>query len=275
MTRERRAKPGDAPRRADRLGVTPRAGAVKRESLGGLARRVFGLHRRAEVEGVRYRERHLTPLDRALSARGKGWKQYEVRFPTGRSMSIRATASRRYADLMDVPELRSLRAVEKVFRPGCRVLILGCGTGALAAKVSGWIGPSGGIVAVEHDNESIRFARRRYPLPHASFERGGLETLAGEVDGAFEIVVLCEGWLRGAEDTGAAVGEAWRVTGERGRLVMIGDRSNEHFLRLAELGAGRASRLTPTDGAPMVVVIPRPARRREQEAGGAPGEGGA
>lgn len=260
MTRSRRP-----PSRIDR---TPRAigrrldpGRPARAGpFGGLLRRVLGLRRRIEVNGVRYRETQAVPIDRALSPRGKGVKRYEVRFPTGRAMPINATATRRYADLMDVPELRSIVLAERFFRPGSRVLILGCGTGGLADRISGWIGPHGGIVAIEHDNESVRFARRRYPLAHTSFERGGHDLLGGEIDGSFDAVVVVEAWLRQTGRHAEACIEAWRVTGPGGRLVLIGDNADQLLkgVPLSETEGTRATRLTPTDGGPVVVVLAKP-----------------
>ncbi|HHN78961.1 MAG TPA: hypothetical protein ENK11_09870, partial [Phycisphaerales bacterium] len=121
-----------------------------------LLRAMLGLRRRFVVEGVRYKETDAVPLDRALSSKKRGEKRYEVRFPAGRSMTIHCTTRRRYADLMDVPELRSIAFGENLVRPGSRVLVLGVGTGAPARLIAEWIGPHGGLVAIDHDNESIR-----------------------------------------------------------------------------------------------------------------------
>ncbi|MBZ0172456.1 MAG: methyltransferase domain-containing protein, partial [Phycisphaerales bacterium] len=222
-----------------------------------IARALLGLRRRIVVDGVRYKELGTTPLERAISTKGKGRKRYEVRFPAGRTMQINATAERRFADLMDVPELRSIRHAESMVRPGSRVLILGMGTGGLARQISRWIGPHGGLVAIEHDNESVRFARRRYRLESTSIERGGIELLLGELDGSFEIVIVTEAWLRRTERPGDACNEAWRVTGPGGRLVLVGDRVGDLMDKSGAGGAG-ITRLAPPDGGPPLLVLTRP-----------------
>lgn len=235
--------PGTAPARSPRL------------ALEGLARRLLGLRRRFVVEGVRYRERSPTPLERALSPRGRGWKEYEVRFPAGRGMTIRVTPERRYADLMDLPELRAIALAEASVRPGSRVLVLGCGTGAIPARFAGWVGPHGAIVAIDHDNESVRYARRRYPMRNASFERGGVELLSGEIDGAFDLVVIIESWLATRDDPGLAMNEAWRVVGPAGRLILTGDNPEDRLQGLPGIGSAMLARVIPGDGGPGLAVV--------------------
>ncbi|USO00098.1 MAG: methyltransferase domain-containing protein [Phycisphaeraceae bacterium] len=225
-----------------------------------LVRAVFGLKRRIEVDGVRYKEMSTTPIDRALSPKGKGRKRYEVRFPAGRPMSINATAHRRYADLMDVPELRSVRYAEGQVRPGSRVLILGSGTGGMAELVARWIGPHGGLVAIDHDNESVRFAKRRYQLESTSFERGGPELLTGEIDGSFGVVIVTEAWLKKTDRPGRACNEAWRVTGPGGKLILIGDRIGE----LMSDPVATGTRVNPPDGGPTLTILTKPEVRRSK-----------
>lgn len=223
-------------------------------------RGLLGLKRREEVDGVRYKELNTTPIDRALSAKGRGRKRYEVRFPAGRTMTINATSERRFADLMDVPELRSIQHVQGLVRPGSRVLILGSGTGGVAAAASRWIGPHGGLVAIDHDNESVRFARRRYRLESTSFERGGIELLGGELDGSFDVVIVTEPWLEQSERPVRVCNEAWRVTGPGGRLVMVGDRMTD-LMGGPGIGDARVSHMAPPDGGPALLVLAKPGPR--------------
>ena len=245
-----------------------------------LLRGVLGLKRRLEVDGVRYKELNTTPLDRAISPRGRGRKRYEVRFPAGRPMTISVTPRRRYADLMDVPELRSIRHAKDLVRPGSRVLILGSGTGGLARVVAGWVGPHGGIVAIDPDNESVRFARRRYRLESTSFERGSMELLGGELDGSFDVVVVVEARVEMVEHRRAVCAEAWRVTGAGGSLIVVGDSEGDLLgacLRLDD-SRSRSRCVQPSDGGPSLLVVSKPDIRREArpltDDGGYRGDGG-
>ncbi len=170
-----------------------RARHDKRLRLAHALRRLLGLPASVTVDGVSYRERSALPLARALSPEGPGLKEYDARFPGGETMRLRATPARRYADLGQ-PDRRPIyeRVADRI-RPGMRILDLGCGTGDGAAWLADRVGRSGGVVAVSTDRESIRFARRRYPLPNLAFEIGrtathGLETLAGEPDASFDAV---------------------------------------------------------------------------------------
>jgi len=237
MTRHRRIQA----RPEQRLGsAAPSRRRPEREEkpegrLSRLIRRVLGIRREVVVAGVVYREARARPMDRALASKKRYGKRYRVAFPDGRSLSITATRERRYADVMDVPELRSFRLAGDLVRPGSRVLVLGGGTGGLAAMSAAWTGPDGAVVSLEHDAESVRFARRRYPVPSVSFERGGAESLGGEVDGSFDAVVVVGQPLGRAQPQTDAdprtgpLAEAWRVVRPGGRLLAIGG-----------LGAGHA-----------------------------------
>lgn len=190
------------------------------------ASRVLGLRRTIRVDGVRYRERTRDPLRRALSRAGGGVKEYDVRFPprpgrTRATMRIRCTPERMYADVGPTrrPALYG-RLIDPV-RPGMRVFELGCGTGAGTAKLGELVGPSGGVVAVDRDRESIRFARQRYLAPQLGFEIGWVETLAGELDGAFDAVVAVEALIGNDQADHALLCELWRVVGEGGRLIVF------------------------------------------------------
>jgi len=163
-----------------------------------------GLRKRViRVDGVRYRERSGISLRRALGELGPGVKEYDARFTgvTGdrRSMRIRYTRSRRYHDIGSDPRVGLYETFIDRVRPGMRVLELGCGTGAGSAMLARAVGPSGGVVSLDRDGESIRFARQRYPSDQQGFELGWTESLDGELDGAFECMV-CVDPLRVAED---------------------------------------------------------------------------
>lgn len=223
MARRRSIRPAGPAR--ERVSLRSKRRAHERRTPGHAARffgALLGLTRTISVDGVRYRERSKASLERALGPRGKGSKAYEVRFPTGRPMTINATETRRYADLMPVPTLISLRRAKRFVRPGARVLILGSGTGALPHLAASWTGPHGAVVALEHDHESVRFARRRYAPTSTSLERGGPEQLAGEMDGSFDTVFVDQQWIHTCEHTAHAWSEIWRTLAPDGRVVYLG-----------------------------------------------------
>lgn len=134
--------------------------------------------RERTVDGVRYR-----PI---------GGGQVEVVFPSGEVARIRPGEERAYHDLEADPRLDAARALAGLIKPGDRVLSLGTGTGAAAGLLAEAVGHTGAVVSLEHDGESVRFARRRYPSGHCAHEIGGWRHLAGELDGAFEAAIVCE-----------------------------------------------------------------------------------
>ncbi|MCA9275463.1 MAG: methyltransferase domain-containing protein [Phycisphaerales bacterium] len=225
--------------------------------------RSLGLsRRRIEVGGVVYRELSGVSLRRALGETGPGVKEYEVRFPLpGRGlrsaqyphreeMRIRFTARRRFADLGHDPRVRFVHAMRDVVRPGQRVLDLGCGTGAGSAQLASAVGPSGGVVAINRDGESIRFARQRYRADHLAFELGWLDTLSGELDGAFDVVVAVDLFRDAPDDPGKsrAVSELWRVVRRGGWVLLVCSDPSEiesYEDRLGGLGGERVERVDP------------------------------
>ena len=218
--------------------------------------------RRVVVSGVVYRELSGVSLRRALAETGPGVKEYEVRFPTPsgamtsaqypyrESMRIRFTHRRRFADVGHDPRVRFVRALRGVVRPGDRVLDLGCGTGAGSAELAAGVGPSGGVVAINRDGESIRFARQRYRADHLAYELGWLDTLSGELDGAFHVVVGLD-VFRDAEDDPAksrAIAEVWRVLRPGGTVLLMSSEADEldgYERRLAGLGGEQIGKIEP------------------------------
>lgn len=177
--------------------------------------------RRTVVDGVRYTESGAESLDRALSRRGRGFKEYRVAFPDGSRMRIRATPRREYADLSGPRLLDALRPADQALRPGMRALVLRGGTGYVAEWLARLVGPSGAVVSVEPDEEAARFAQRRYRLPNVAYEEGWLEALRGEADGAFDAVIAVEAaWV--GDDPVAIVREGWRLVAEEGWLLVGG-----------------------------------------------------
>ncbi len=202
----------------------PRTSAWSRFSDS--VRRMLGLHPTLVVSGVRYRERGRESLRRALSSRGSGVKEYDVEFPDGKRTRIRCTPDRLYADLSGALLSPAYLACDPLIRPGMRLLDASCGTGYGAAWLAERVGPSGAVVALDRDLESIRFARLRYPLGNVSFEPGGIESVMGETDGAFAGVLACGVPLRG-QDATRIVGEWWRLIAPGGWLLVVAPLSTE------------------------------------------------
>lgn len=196
-----------------------RRSARAADRLGRRLRRLLGLRQSFTVEGVRYREVTTEPLRRALGRKGTGLKEYDVRFPDGATMRIRATNARHYADLVGDRHLELYQLAEPVLTPGSRVLALRSGTGRVGAWLSGRVGPSGAVVALDPDEESIAYAKHRYAVPNVAYEVGGVEAVAGEVDGAFDGVLAIGAVRRGPDELGQ-VRELWRLVAPAGWLVL-------------------------------------------------------
>lgn len=209
----------------------PAAEAEQASGPGAILRRFLGMRRSFVVDRVRYRERQATPLRRAFSPSGPGHKDFDVLFPSGESMRIRATPSRRYADIAGVPEQRHAQLIESLIAPGMRICCLHCRTGWVGAVAAISAGPSGAVFACDRDHESIRYARRRYPLENIAFEIGGEELLAGELDGAFDAAIALGNpatdaprrSTRGVEVAEHPLDELWRVVRPGGWVLFRAD----------------------------------------------------
>lgn len=217
--------------------IHPRA---RTSALGRVFARLasIGPGRTVTVEGVQYRERRPRPIRPAFGADDAA-REFEVRFPDSdarkRPFRIRASATRIYDDLTPDPRAELVRALDAIVKPGDRVLDLGCGTGAGSRHLAYLVGPSGGVVALDRDGESIRFARQRYPADQLGFELGWVETLSGELDNAFDAIVAADPFR---DDTNAnerlkTLDEIVRVLRPGGRLLCMGhsDESAEHARR--------------------------------------------
>ncbi|MHA7813863.1 MAG: methyltransferase domain-containing protein [Phycisphaerales bacterium] len=251
-----------ARQRSHRSTGAERAWARFTRRLSRLARAAGLARRKTVVSGVVYRELSGVSLRRALSETGAGVKEYEVRFPrpSGEgegaqhahrdTMRIRFTHRRRYADLGHDPRVRFVRSMRSVVRPGDRVLDLGCGTGAGSAELAYGVGPSGGVIAINRDGESIRYARQRYRANHLAYELGWLDTLSGELDGAFHAAVVVDLFRDAKDDPGKsrAIAELWRVIADGGAALLISSdpaTGDAYERRLAGLGAERISHIDP------------------------------
>lgn len=208
--------------------------------------RYIGLHKKIITlsDGVRYRERTGISIRRALSEHGPGVKEYDVRFPwidqeRRRGMRIRYTSSRIYGDVGHDPRTILYSQALDLITPGLRVLEIGCSTGSGTAILTHAVGPSGGVVAIDRDGEAIRFARQRHRSDHCGFELGWIETLEGEPDGSFGIVVGVDLFrsLDASPERARLMFEVGRVIQEGGVFILVST-CRESLTLLAEGAAG-------------------------------------
>ena len=68
---------------------------------------------------------------------------------------------------------------------GSRVLDLGCGTGYLAAKLSGCVGPEGSVIAVDPDGERLKIAKEKYARDNIEYVSGDAATFP---EGPYDLV---------------------------------------------------------------------------------------
>jgi SAM-dependent methyltransferase len=185
-----------------------------------LLRSVLLGHRTFVVDGVRYRERSTEPLHRALSERGPGSKDYDVLFADSAPLRIRCTTQRLYADITGPTLLAPYRLADPIVRPGMRVLDIRCSTGSGAQHLADRVGPSGAVVALDSDHESIRYARRRYRPGNISFEIGGIDSIEGELDASFD-AILAINLFRSTEHAGTLAASLWRVLAPGGPMLLV------------------------------------------------------
>jgi SAM-dependent methyltransferase len=232
-----------------------------RRTLLNRLRHLLGLRQHIRIAGVRYRELTSESLRHALSRSGTGHKDYDVAFRDVGSMRICCTRERIYADLAGPRLLNIFRLCESRIRPGMRVLITPGGTGYAGAWVAQLVAPSGSVVSLEPDEESVAYAKLRYRLPNASFEAGGVESLNGETDGAFDAAISVEG-LAPLDDEPRVLAELWRTIRPGGWLMSTAKRPAQEtaaVLRSALAPESEVSVLHDVPGGWGAVVAERPA----------------
>lgn len=210
-------------------------------------RRGLGIRRGVRVGDVYYKE--LTPesLARALSKRGRGYKDYRVTFADRSKMVIRCEAQQVYGDLMGMPGLERLEPLLSIVRPGGRVLEFDAGTGYRAFWLSFVVGPSGGVVAVSLRREHTRFAQKRYPHRNVSFEVGEGFALSGETDGSFDGVVALHVAAPQAQRR-LLVRELARLVAPGGALLVGLDDEGEVQAELEQIAEHSGAELRRYDG---------------------------
>jgi len=174
--------------------------AVEAIRAGAGFRRGVGV-RDAAGENIAY-YKELTPerLNRALSRRGRGFKDYRVTFADGSKLVVRCSREVCYSDLMGPEGLHRYARRAELVRPGSRVLdiaprVMSSGYGG--AYLAELVGRAGSVVCLLGDAQAAVFAARRYGGLNLSLESvaeaGALElNLVGEVNGAFDAAIALE-----------------------------------------------------------------------------------
>jgi len=176
-----------------------------------------------------------------------------------------------------------LREIDRRFEPvvdhviaraqlaaGDRVLDLGTGTGAVAARAAQLVGPNGLVVGVDISAEMLRAARQRVAaqgLTRVSFREGRAEALPAENE-SFD-VVLASLSLMYVIDRAAAARELARVLRPRGRLIAaVWAEPEACDIVLFQQTAGRFAGPPPVPGVgPGALADPTPFLRELAEAG--------
>lgn len=239
---------GRAPGRSDPIaGAMPAPGLPRAAwRLAHRLRALLGVRRGFRVADVYYKETGTELLWRALSRKGSGAKEYRVTWPDRTKQLIHCTPGRVYADITGPPLLPHYERAMALVRPGMRVLDLACGTGYGAAWLCIRVGPSGAVVAVDPDEESIIYAQKRYPTRNVAFEVGNEGSLSGETDGAFDAVFSLQ-VLSGGQNDDSLLRELWRVTGSGG-FMMVGRKTSGGADENPGTRAGLHTRLVKASG---------------------------
>ncbi len=199
----------------------------------------LGIRRGLHAGPCYYKELTSERLGRALAARratpdgqtGNGFKDYRITFADGSKMIIRCTRDRCYADVMGDIGLHRYARIQSILRPGSRILEI-CSapmtTGYTAAWLAHMTGDSGAVVSLTPDEQSARFAARRYDAPNLSIEHIApaddhgaaaiAQTLAGETAGAFHAIVHL-GLPAEPQHRDPLMRELWRVLAPGGWLL--------------------------------------------------------
>ena len=187
--------------------------------LGVRLRHAIGLRQTYDFGDVRYRELSTERLKHALSRKGRGHKDFDVTFRNAPPLRISATPRRVFADISGPRLLGVYQRAEPILRPGMRALILSAGTGYAAEWIASRVAPSGAVVALDDDEQSISYAQRRYAIPNVSFEVGSIDALTGEIDSAFD-AAMAVGAIPAGADPAHILAELWRIVTPAGWLLV-------------------------------------------------------
>jgi len=105
-------------------------------------------------------------------------------------------------------------------RPGERVVDVGAGPGFLACQMGSAVGPSGAVYGIDISESFLAMARRRCPDRRRVEFREGEATRLPFDDGTFDVGVSTQVYEY-VGDTGAALGELFRVLRPGGRALIL------------------------------------------------------
>jgi len=184
-------------------------------------------------DGIRFRPIGHHSLTRSLSKRGPGYKDYEVAFPFAEPMRIRVETGRVFADLTGSRFASEQELLADRIRPGSRALVINAGTGDTTKWIADLAGPSGAVVSLDLDEQSVQFASRRYAADNITFEHGDGSLLLGEPDNAFEFILAPRAFS--PNDEGLDLMPLWRLIAPGGTLAISTASGSVLALRLSRL----------------------------------------
>ena len=110
--------------------------------------------------------------------------------------------------------------------PGARILDLGCGSGALSARLAA-LAPGAQVTGLDIDPQSVALAREKYPLPNLSFEVGDAAAVHDGVDAVVSCSMLHHVYTYGPrpydEDAAEAAVRAHVASLRPGGLLVLRD----------------------------------------------------
>ncbi len=138
------------------------------------------------------------------------------------------SAYQRYFAGMDasMDQKAAFLAAHLVTDPGARILDLGCGSGALSARLAA-LAPGADVVGIDIDPQSVALAREKYPLPNLSFEVGNATSVHATADAVVSCSMLHHVYTYAArpydEDAAAAAVHAHVGSLRPGGLLVLRD----------------------------------------------------
>jgi SAM-dependent methyltransferase len=111
------------------------------------------------------------------------------------------------------------RCLAELLRPGCSVLDIGCGVGAITAGIAKAVGPHGSVIGIDRDEALLDLARKEHALlPNLRFECGDATTLTFRAQ--FDIVTAAR-TLQWIAEPAVAVSKMKEAAKPGGILVIL------------------------------------------------------
>lgn len=138
------------------------------------------------------------------------------------------SAYQRYFAGMDasMDQKAAFLSAHLVTDPGARIVDLGCGSGALSARLAA-LAPGARVTGVDIDPQAVALAREKYPLPNLSFEVGDAAAVHAGADAVVSCSMLHHVYTYGPrpydEDAAAAAVRAHVASLRPGGLLVLRD----------------------------------------------------